>query len=184
VDSPKISRVLLSKVLAHALRHEPWLYELELDAEGWVPLEDVLAALRASRPAWTGLARSHVEQMLATADKQRYELDGARIRARYGHSLPGRLLRTPAAPPPVLYHGTSPAAAERIAREGLRPMGRQYVHLSADRPMAEQVGRRKAEQPVIVEVAAREAYAAGVAFYDGNPRVWLADVVPPEFMRL
>jgi putative RNA 2'-phosphotransferase len=25
----------LSKVVSHALRHEPWLYELELDEEGW-----------------------------------------------------------------------------------------------------------------------------------------------------
>ena len=25
----------ISRVVSHALRHEPWLYELELDAEGW-----------------------------------------------------------------------------------------------------------------------------------------------------
>ena len=27
----------LSKTISHALRHEPWLYELELDDEGWTP---------------------------------------------------------------------------------------------------------------------------------------------------
>lgn len=183
MEPVRISKVLLSKVLAHALRHEPWLYELELDSEGWVELDVVLEALRSSRPAWRELGRSHIEQMIATSDKQRYELDGPRIRARYGHSLPGRVQLTPAAPPVVLYHGTSPVAAERIAREGLRPMRRQYVHLSADRPMAEQVGRRKADTPVILEVAALEAHAAGVVFYEGNPRVWLAEGVPPQFMR-
>jgi putative RNA 2'-phosphotransferase len=28
----------LSEVFSHALRHEPWLYELELDDEGWASL--------------------------------------------------------------------------------------------------------------------------------------------------
>jgi len=183
VTPPRVNRVLLSKVLAHALRHEPWLYELELDVEGWVSLDALLEALRTTRPAWREIGRVHVEQMLAAAEKQRFELDGERIRARYGHSLPGRLLRTPAVPPASLFHGTSPAAAERISREGLRPMGRQYVQLSADRLLAEQVGLRKAAPPVILEIAAGEAHAAGVQFYAGNTRVWLADIVPPQFTR-
>jgi putative RNA 2'-phosphotransferase len=36
----------LSRVVSHALRHEPWLYELELDEEGWADIDSVLAALR------------------------------------------------------------------------------------------------------------------------------------------
>ena len=31
-----IDPVALSRVVSHALRHEPWLYELELDEDGWV----------------------------------------------------------------------------------------------------------------------------------------------------
>jgi hypothetical protein len=37
--------VQLSRVPSHALRHEPLLYELELDADGWV----AVAALREER---------------------------------------------------------------------------------------------------------------------------------------
>ncbi|WP_196776849.1 RNA 2'-phosphotransferase [Haloechinothrix halophila] len=37
----------LSKVVSYALRHAPWLYELELDAEGWAPVDQLLDALRA-----------------------------------------------------------------------------------------------------------------------------------------
>jgi putative RNA 2'-phosphotransferase len=37
--------ITLGRVLSHALRHEPWLYELELDADGWV----AVAALREER---------------------------------------------------------------------------------------------------------------------------------------
>ena len=39
----------LSRVLSHALRHDPGRYGLELDPEGWVGLGEVVAALR-SRP--------------------------------------------------------------------------------------------------------------------------------------
>jgi putative RNA 2'-phosphotransferase len=39
-----------SRVVSHALRHEPWLYELELDDAGWVSVDELLAAVRA-KPA-------------------------------------------------------------------------------------------------------------------------------------
>lgn len=37
--------VELSKGISYALRHAPWEYELELDEEGWVDIEQLLAAL-------------------------------------------------------------------------------------------------------------------------------------------
>ena len=97
----------LSKTLAHALRHEPWLYEIELDEEGWADVPAILAALRRE---WPGLQESDLAAMIAQSSKQRYELAGGRIRAFYGHSLPGQLRKTPAEPPALLFHGTSPEA--------------------------------------------------------------------------
>ena len=170
----------LSRTISHALRHEPWLYEIELDDEGWTPVGVLLDALRRSRPELTDLDRSDLEAMIASAPKQRFELAGDRIRARYGHSLPGRLARTPTAPPEILFHGTSPKAWQAIAADGLRPMGRQYVHLSTDEGTAREVARRKARVPVILRVHAARAYRAGARFYAGNPSVWLADSVPAE----
>jgi putative RNA 2'-phosphotransferase len=120
--------------------------------------------------------------MVATSSKQRHEIDGGRIRAIYGHSIPARIARTPAEPPPLLYHGTSPEAAAVILAEGLRPMARQYVHLSVDTPMARSVGSRKANEPVLLVVRAVDAARTGVAFYAGNDKVWLADEVPAEFI--
>lgn len=120
------------------------------------------------------------------ASKQRHEIRAGRIRALYGHSLPGRVERVPASPPDEMFHGTSPAAAEAIRVEGgLHPMGgRQFVHLSVDRDMAREVGARKALEPVILAVAAREAATAGVMFYAGNRKVWLADSVPARFIEV
>ncbi len=175
-------RLRLSRTISHALRHEPWLYELELDEEGWVDVEMLFSALRSQRREWRWLSGQDIVRVMAAADKQRFELHDGRIRALYGHSTPQRLLKLPATPPAVLYHGTSPKTAEVILVEGLKPMGRQYVHLSADRETANQVGHRKARNAVILEVGAAEAQAAGVVFYKGNELVWLAAWVPADYL--
>lgn len=175
---------MLSRSISQALRHQPWLYELELDEEGWVGVEALLGALRRQRREWHELTEQDIVRVMEAADKQRFELRDGRIRALYGHSTPQRLRKVPTEPPKVLYHGTSRETAELILAEGLKPMGRQYVHLSVDRETAHQVGRRKAREPVILEVAAAEAYAAEVIFYEGNEHVWLADEVPTRFIQI
>jgi putative RNA 2'-phosphotransferase len=174
--------VQLSKTISHALRHQPWLYELELDAEGWTPVADLLAALGRRRAAWRGLAEDDLARLVAAGDKRRFELRDGRVRALYGHSLAQPLLKTPAAPPPTLFHGTARAALPSIRAAGLRPMGRQYVHLSVDEETARQVGARKGGRPVVLTVLAGQAHRQGVAFYRGNAQVWLADAIPPRFI--
>jgi putative RNA 2'-phosphotransferase len=174
----------LSKALSHALRHEPWLYELELDDEGWAPLEAVLAALRGQRAEWRTLLRADIVNLIESSEKRRHEVVGERVRALYGHSVAGKLRRVPATPPATLFHGTSPAAANVICRDGLKPMSRQYVHLSVDTRTAHQVGLRKSKTPVLLAVDAGAACASGIPFYAGNDLVWLADFVPARFVRL
>ena len=174
--------VQLSKTISHALRHEPWVYELEPDGAGWVPIEALLAALRDERPQWRDVSERDIARIIAESDKRRFELGDGRIRALYGHSLPGRLHKTPAVPPALLFHGTTREAAARLAREGLHPMGRQYVHLSTDQATARQVAGRKRGPAVILTIAAAEAHRHGVAFYEGNEQVWLATGVPPAWI--
>ena len=67
-------------------------------------------------------------------------------------------------------------------REGLLPMSRQFVHLSTDVEMARAVGLRHASRPVVLRVGAAAAHAAGIPFYKGNDKVWLADEVPSRFV--
>jgi putative RNA 2'-phosphotransferase len=173
----------VSRAVSHALRHEPWLYELELDDAGWVPVDALLAALRGEKPAWATLNEEDLVQMMAEAAKQRYEMRDGRIRALYGHSTPQKLAKEPAVPPDILFHGTAPKTVALIRKDGLRPMGRQYVHLSVNTATAMEVGRRKAKDPVILCIRAGAAYHAGVRFYRGNDLVWLADAVAQEFVE-
>lgn len=174
----------LSRAVSHALRHEPWLYELELDEEGWAPISQLLAALNARGGVWDLIDRASLERMIATATKRRHELDGDRIRASYGHSLPGRIQKRPAQPPARLFHGTAPETWALIEANGLLPMRRQFVHLSVDRQTAVLVGGRKSANPIILAIDADAADSAGVMFYEGNDLVWLADNVPAPFIEV
>lgn len=171
----------LSRTVSHALRHAPWLYELEPDAEGWVPVQALRDAL-GRRRRWRDLTVADLEVMVAQNDKRRYEVRDGQIRALYGHSLAGKLARDVATPPAVLYHGTAPEALDAIRHEGLLPMSRQYVHLSTDVPTAQQVGWRKAPAPVVLRIDAARAHQDGVPFYRGNELVWLADRIPPQYI--
>lgn len=174
--------VNLSRAVSHALRHEPWLHELELDAEGWASVDALIDALRAERGAWSALSEADLEHMIAQSEKKRHELRDGKIRACYGHSTPQKLTLDQTEPPSILYHGTSPETAEMIRKDGLKPMGRQYVHLSSDSETASKVGARKARSPIILRVDAEAAFASGIRFYHGNEMVWLADIIPPEFI--
>lgn len=173
----------LSKLLALVLRHRPELYGLELDDEGWTSLDLLVNALQRDG-RWSGVTEVDVRRVVEEGSKQRYEVQGGRIRARYGHSLPGRVRAERADPPEALFHGTSPDTAALVLREGLRPMRRQYVHLSADMTTARSVGRRKSRSPALLRVAAGAAAAAGVAFYEAGPGMWLAEEVAPEYLSL
>lgn len=179
---PDINYTRLSKTISHALRHAPWLYELELDEEGWTPVSDLLHGLRRHRNAWRQLEREDIEAMMNRPGKKRFEIRGGKIRALYGHSIDMKIQKQPATPPALLFHGTAPDSAGRILKEGLKPMNRQYVHLSADLETARQVGRRKSPQPVVLVVDAAAAHESGVHFYHGNQMVWLVDRVPPRFI--
>jgi putative RNA 2'-phosphotransferase len=173
----------VSRAISHALRHAPWLYELELDEQGWTPVEDLLSALRNERKGWRNLNEADLARMIETSTKRRFEIGNGRIRALYGHSIPDRLSKSPATPPEILYHGTAPEVLASIRESGLQPMRRQYVHLSTDEATAVQVGLRKAGQPVILRISAQQASGNGVRFYPGNEQVWLADHVPAEYIE-
>jgi putative RNA 2'-phosphotransferase len=172
----------LSKAVSHALRHDPQHYGLELDVDGWVRVDDLVAGLRQTSRRWQHLRAAELTAMVSASVKQRFELRGERIRARYGHSLPVRAAGDPAAPPAVLFHGTTAAAARAILVEGLLPMGREYVHLSADEATAVEVGRRRTRTPVVLRVAAEEAASSGQQFWRGTAAVWLAERIEARFL--
>jgi putative RNA 2'-phosphotransferase len=171
----------MSKLMSLILRHKPEQFALLLDPEGYVPLEELLRAVRQSIPNAT---IEDIRRVVETVepDKARFAISGADIRANYGHSLSGKIAQPRVVPPRALLHGTSEEAVPRIRQDGIRPMRRQYVHLTTSADLAARVGGRHGKARIL-EVEALRASDSGIVFYRANESFWLADFVPPEFIR-
>ncbi|MGW6819686.1 RNA 2'-phosphotransferase [Streptomyces sp. NPDC055005] len=171
--------VKVSKYVSKHLRHQPERIELVLDPHGWVEIDDLLTAAAGQG---FPITRTELDHVVAANDKQRFAIDGTRIRASQGHTVAVDLDLPEAEPPAYLYHGTVAATLAAIRAEGLRPMARHHVHLSPDRETATRVGARRG-RPVVLSVDAGAMRAAGHVFRISANGVWLVDAVPPEFLR-
>ncbi|WP_328674393.1 RNA 2'-phosphotransferase [Streptomyces sp. NBC_00322] len=171
--------VKVSKYLSKHLRHQPERIGITLDENGWVAIEELMRAAAAHGFRFT---RAELDHVVAVNDKKRFTIDGTRIRANQGHTVEVDLDLPTAEPPAYLYHGTVARSLDAIRAEGLRPMKRHHVHLSPDRETATRVGARRG-RPVVLSVDAGAMHRAGHLFRVSANGVWLADTVPPEFLR-
>lgn len=171
----------LSKEISYTLRHAPWEYELELDENGWVDIEQLLDSLKLDKN-WTDLTVTDIEEMIEQSEKTRHEISNGKIRALYGHSTPARIKLEEKKPPEILFHGTAKRFIDNIKKNGLLPMNRQYVHLSVDIETAKIVGKRRDSEPVILKIYSCKAFEDGIKFYHGNDNIWLADKIDSKYM--
>lgn len=172
----------LSRTISHALRHAPQEYGLKLDSLGFVPCADLFDALAKRSSEWSCLSCDDVESAMERSSKRRFEIIGGKIRATYGHSVPGICAGELREPPEFLYHGTSKDVVDIILQEGIKPMGRNYVHLSVDPFVARVVARRHGSEIAVLKVLAREAYSHGVHFWYCNDTTWNAEFISPAFL--
>ena len=95
----------LSKEIAFALRHNPGQYGLELDCEGFVPVDELLSAINNEHKYDRTITEDDITHILEISDKQRFDVQNGYIRAYYGHTVSGQIQKEAAVPPPV--HTTS-----------------------------------------------------------------------------
>ncbi len=172
----------LSKFLSLVLRHQPERIGLALDDGGWADVADLIARANSRGINFT---RPELEKVLATNAKQRFAFnsDGARIRARQGHSVEVNLGLAETEPPMVLFHGTAERFLPAILREGLKRQARHHVHLSADEGTARLVGQRHG-RPVVLRVDTAGMRRDGASFFRSENNVWLTETVPPGFLAV
>ncbi|MFI9808336.1 RNA 2'-phosphotransferase [Streptomyces sp. NPDC052301] len=177
MDERRTARV--SKYLSKHLRHQPERIGLAPDPGGWVEIDALITAAAAHGFRFT---REELDHVVAANDKQRFMIEGTRIRANQGHSIDVDLGLPPTPPPPYLYHGTVARTLGAIRAEGLKPMSRHAVHLSADRETATRVGARRG-RPVVLTVDAGAMHRDGHVFHVSANGVWLTQAVPPRYLR-
>lgn len=171
-----------SKFLSLILRHQPQLIGLELDAQGWTNIDELLQQLeKHQRP----LSHDTLKALVHNCPKQRFAIspDGLRIRANQGHSIPIELGYSPCDPPETLYHGTAQRNLQSILSQGLLKGKRHHVHLSEQEKTALQVGARYGK-PVLLLIDAASMHKDGYTFYKSTNGVWLTEAVPPNYLLL
>ncbi|MFG2114999.1 RNA 2'-phosphotransferase [Streptomyces sp. NPDC048718] len=176
-DEKRVVRV--SKYLSKHLRHQPDRIGIALDPHGWTEIDTLL---RAAAAHGFPITRAELDHVVAANDKKRFTVEGTRIRAAQGHTIPVDLDLPPAEPPAYLYHGTIAARLPAIREEGLRSMARHHVHLSRDRETATRVGARRG-RPVVLAVDAGAMHQGGHVFHVSANGVWLTAAVPPRYIR-
>ena len=169
-----------SKFLAFLLRHGAAEFGLELDAQGWASVDDIIGIMQKKKP---GFNSDDLKYIVETDSKGRFEIKHNRIRARYGHSIKIEPHGTPSKPPEILYHGTARRNLGLILSQGLKPMRRQYVHMSINIEDARKVGRRHAENVAILKIRAVDTYSSGIEFIRESD-TYLARRIPAEFIEV
>lgn len=167
--------------MSYILRHRPDEFGLVLDEEGFVRLKELHQAI-IEEDGWPYVRMGDIQQAVCMGDRERFEIDGKRIRASYGHSLPLKIEYESSVPPKTLYHGTRRKAYPSILRHGLKPMGRQYVHLTTSEELAIRIGHRRDPSPVLLTIDARKAHQEGIGFYLANELIYLVESLPVEYL--
>lgn len=128
----------LSRKMAYALRHGPGDFGMDLAADGSIRLTWFAAAMQATV--------EEIKEVVENDPKGRFLIEGRRIRAVHGHSIPVLAASVPSVAPEWLYHGTKAAYVESIINQGLMRMDRQHVHLHAHAAKALE------RNPVVIQV--------------------------------
>ena len=166
-----------SKFLSLILRHKPQTIGLKLDAHGWVDIDEIIEKSKVIK-----LTKEIIDEIVAQNNKQRFIIEGNKIRANQGHSIDVDLEFKAVTPPETLYHGTATRFLESIMQTGLNKQKRQHVHLSKEIETAIAVGKRHGKV-VILEVNAEKMFEDGYEFYLSENGVWLTDVVPTDYIK-
>ncbi len=170
----------LGRFVSGALRHFPDDLGLAMNQHGWVDV-DVLCDAMRTRYKWAN--KEKLFSIIESDEKGRYELQGRKIRARYGHSVMVDL-DYPENTHPQLYYGASREEVDILLEKGIKPMKQRYVHLSTSVEKAQEVARIHTDDPVLIAVNAKEAQENGVKMLAATENIVLSEEIPPQYLLI
>ncbi|OUJ19212.1 RNA:NAD 2'-phosphotransferase KptA [Methanonatronarchaeum thermophilum] len=173
----------LGKIVSGSLRHFPRDIGVELDDDGWASLDNLYSSIsRRNRYNW--LEKQHIEVLVQTDEKGRYEIRDGEIRATYGHTVDVDPELPMVEAPEELYYGSSEEEAGRVLEIGLKPADKVKVHLSEEKESALQVASSSTDNPILIIVRSREAQVSDVDIRKAAKGVWVADEIPPAYLEV
>ncbi|MCU7667228.1 RNA 2'-phosphotransferase [Bacillus thuringiensis] len=168
----------LGAFMSKILRHEPEKHGITVDEYGYCKIKDLTRAI-SKQKRWSSVTEEDIVGIVHASDKKRYEIEGDKVRARYGHSYHVLHPEINRELPEFLFHGTNEHALKKIMdeKEGLKPMNRQDVHLSETRAFADLAAKRR-KNPKMVKVNTIMARELGTKFVYAGHEVWLSTEIP------
>ena len=175
----------LQRFLVYVLRHNPDELGLSLNKDGFVKIAEILQQLQKSEKYRDVNEQAIRNAVAAQPNKQRLQIEGDLLRACYGHSSTAvdEIEYLPVNPPQYLFHGTAIRHLISIRQSGLLPVTRKFVHMTDSREQAQSVALRHSKEIVILTILCDEAKSAGLSFYNPEPNIWLAQQIPPQYIK-
>ena len=165
----------LSRFIAYILGRRPDEFGLVPDAQGFVPIKELLKAI-TEEPGWRHVRRAHLNEILLSLPTPHFEIVDRQIRALDRSRLPEP---TRAIDLPKLMHiCVRRKAYPYVCDKGLRAAAGNRMVLSADISMAERIGRRRDRQPVLVTVQVQRSVEQGVVYDRCGSLLFLTDFIP------
>jgi putative RNA 2'-phosphotransferase len=172
----------LSRIIAGALRHFPEKLGLMMDGKGWVDISSLIDAIGTSRSGFDWLRVYHVEALVKTDPRGRYQIDGGMIRATYGHTFDIDLSDLPLADIDKLFYPVTEEEVDIILEGGLFPTDRKKVHLSGSLEKAIEAGKVRTDEPLILKIDGKKARDDGVNIYRAGKDVYITDKIDPKYI--
>lgn len=171
------------RMMAGVLRHFPDRFDLEMDKQGWVEASEFIEAVKSQRRHFHYLETRHLQAVVETDPKGRYQLNNGRLRATYAHTLDLDLDLPTDNNPEHLYFACSKEDAEEYLEHGLYPGDRNMVHLSSTRLNALEAGRHIIGKPIVLLVDVRSAEDDGNEIMTAGTTVYLSKEISGKHLK-
>ena len=172
----------LSRIIAGALRHFPEKLGLMMDGKGWVDIVSLIDAIGTSRSGFNWLRVHHVEALVTTDPRGRYQIDGGMVRATYGHTLDISPDDLPIAELDEYFYPVTEEEADIIVEGGLHPTDRKKVHLSGSIEKAIEAGRVRTDEPHILRIDGKIAKKDGLKIFHAGKDVYITEGIDAKYI--
>jgi len=172
----------LSRIIAGALRHFPEKIGLIMDGHGFVDISSLIDAMGTSRSGFNWLRPHHINALVETDPRGRYQIDGGMIRAKYGHSINVDLSDLPLADNDEFFYPVTEEESDIVIESGIQPIDRKKVHLSTTIKKAIQAGSVRTDVPMILRIDGVKTREEGVEIYQATEDVCVTDHIDAKYI--